>query len=59
MMNDKDLEEKFWRASKHEGARAAVENILGCEVTAEQTINIALKVLQDNYREELEKGRQV
>ena len=59
VMNDKDLEKQFWRASKRDVpcARIAVEKILGCEVTAEQTINYALKFLEDNYREELEKGR--
>ena len=55
-MNEEDLEKQFWRASKRDVpcARIAVEHLLGCEVTAEQTINYALKVLEDNYREELE-----
>ena len=55
-MNEEDLEKQFWRASKRDVpcARIAVENLLGCEVTAEQTINYALKVLEDNYREEHE-----
>ena len=59
-MNEQDIEKKFWRASKldYPCARMAVEKILGCEVTAEQTINYALKVLEDNYQKELEnRGR--
>ena len=53
-MTDEDLERKFSRVVRLEVscARRAVEEVLGCEVTAEQTINYALKVLADNYHKE-------